>query len=204
MKCKFSQCEVPTKEVPHERDIYASSYDFAVKLTKIHRCTGGAFYHEYGVCLLCGNAFITGQKWQDRSAALHLFTHSILSVQSDGDSLNIEKWISDNIHVKINVTSLLSLLPQLVAISTKDLILRDFMTELVVKHSNSITQIITGTCFYYDSDNFHLAADGIIKNNNITWECLVCNMPYDAFPSRQIVDSHLEKCLNKIEFREGQ
>ena len=125
-------------------------------------------------------------------------------MQSDGDSLNIEKWISDNIHVKINVTSLLSLLPQLVAISTKDLILRDFMTELVIKHSNSITQIITGTCFYYDSDNFHLAADGIIKNNNITWECLVCNMPYDAFPSRQIVDSHLEKCLNKIEFREGQ
>lgn len=78
------------------------------------------------------------------------------------------------------------------------------MTELVIKHSNSITQIITGTCFYYDSDNFHLVADGIIKSNNITWECVVCNMPYDAFPSRQIVDSHLEKCLAKIECSEAK
>lgn len=194
LRCMAKNCENNVKEIQCTRDTKnTSAYDFAAKLTKIHRCDGKA-YHEYGVCLPHGDRFAVGQFWQDIAATMHLLSHMGFIAYTENNELGADIWIQGDIRVSINLTQLLLLFPQLVAVCAKDPIPQIF-AKIVTENTPAELSPFAKTWSCEDKNNYRLVVDEIAKNSKFKWSCVMCGQYYEEFPDAVLVALHLEKCI---------
>lgn len=187
-------CENNIREISCKRIAdNVSAYDFAAKLTKIYICEGKA-YHEYGVCLPYGDRFSVGQYWQDRAAAMHLLSHMGFIAYTENRELGADIWIHGDTRVRINLTQLLLLFPQLAAIRTENPIPQT-LAEIVVENAPAELSPFAKIWSCKDKNNHILLADIITKSSKFKWSCVVCSQPYEEFPDASLVTFHLEKCI---------